>query len=99
MPPLAAPSPLAVATPASPATRYPLALTDSAGRQVTLNAPPARIVSLSAGYTEALFAIGAGPLVVGTDDFSNYPETVRGLPKVGYSRVDLEKLSIRQGIT
>ena len=33
--------------------------------------------------TEILFAIGAGSQVVGRDDFSDYPNSVQSLPKVG----------------
>ena len=42
-------------------------------RQVTLDAKPVRIVSLSPTATEDLFAIGAGKQVVAVDDQSNYP--------------------------
>lgn len=45
--------------------------------------PPQRIVSLSPGITEILFAIGAGDRVVGVTDFCNYPEKAKSLPKVG----------------
>jgi cobalamin transport system substrate-binding protein len=40
---------------------------------VTLEAQPTRIVSLSPAVTEMLFAIGAGDQVVAVDEFSNYP--------------------------
>ena len=42
-----------------------------------------RIVSLVPSLTEILFAIGAGPSVVGVDSFSNYPPDVEKLPRVG----------------
>jgi iron complex transport system substrate-binding protein len=45
--------------------------------------PPQRIVSLSPGITEILFAIGAGDRVVGVTDFCNYPEKAKSLAKVG----------------
>ena len=44
---------------------------------------PQRIVSLSPGITEILFAIGAGDRVVGVTDFCNYPEKAKSLTKVG----------------
>ena len=47
---------------------YPVTVGD-----LTLDAQPMRIVSLSASATEMLFAIGAGPQVVAVDDYSNYP--------------------------
>ena len=46
-------------------------------------AAPQRIVSLVPAITETLFAIGAGPRVVGVGSFDTYPPEVRGLPRVG----------------
>lgn len=50
---------------------------------LSLNAYCERIVSLSPGVTEILFAIGAGDQVVGVTQFCNYPEEANNLPKVG----------------
>jgi iron complex transport system substrate-binding protein len=47
---------------------------EAANGTVTIDAEPARIVSLSPTATEMLYAIGAGDQVVAVDDFSNYPE-------------------------
>jgi iron complex transport system substrate-binding protein len=53
------------------------------------SAPPAtrgaRVVSLAPGITDALFAIGAGGLLVGRSDFCDYPEQALHLPRVGTS--------------
>jgi len=49
-------------------------------------APPAkaqRIVSLVPAVTEMLFAIGAGPQVVGVSSYDHFPPEVEKLPKVG----------------
>ena len=43
------------------------------GGMWTLDSVPQRIVSLSPAATEILFAIGAGPQVVATDNWSTYP--------------------------
>jgi iron complex transport system substrate-binding protein len=43
----------------------------------------ARIVSLSPSTTETLFAVGAGPLVVGRSRFCDYPPEATKLPAVG----------------
>ena len=52
-----------------------------------------RIVSLAPHLTEQLFAAGAGHLVVGAVDYSDYPPEARSLPSLGQSgRVDLEAL-------
>jgi iron complex transport system substrate-binding protein len=42
-----------------------------------------RVVSLSPSTTEAAFAIGAGPQVVGRSRYCNYPPEVTKLPQVG----------------
>ncbi len=79
---------------ASPATitAFPFTLTGSDGTSVRLTKPPERIVSLSPGTTETLFAIGAGGAVVAVDRFSDYPEAARALPKVEYTRPNVESL-------
>jgi iron complex transport system substrate-binding protein len=58
----------------------------SAPLTVAAAQPPAaakRIVSLVPSLTEILFAIGAGPAVVGVDSFATYPPDVTKLPRVG----------------
>ena len=42
-----------------------------------------RLVSLSPAITETLFAIGAGPELVGVSDYCNYPEQAKKLPRTG----------------
>src|SRR3972149_6407306 len=53
------------------------------GREVTLAAPPARIVSLVPSVTEILFALGAEDRLVGVTDFCDYPPAARRKPRVG----------------
>lgn len=58
--------------------------TSDSGWAETANvSPPQRIISLSPGVTEILFAIGAGDRVVGVTDFCVFPEKAKSLPKVG----------------
>lgn len=52
---------------------YPVNVATSSG-DVTIEAKPTSIVSLSPSATEMLFAIGAGGDVAAVDLFSNYPE-------------------------
>jgi iron complex transport system substrate-binding protein len=52
---------------------FPVTVTGDDG-ELTLEAQPEAIVSLSATATEMLFAIGAGPQVEAVDATSNYPE-------------------------
>jgi iron complex transport system substrate-binding protein len=63
-----------------------LALVWSAPRaldQAGAPAPARRIVTIVPAITEALFAIGAGPQVVGVGSFDAFPPEVRQLPSVG----------------
>ncbi len=55
--------------------------------------PPQRIVSLTPHITEMLFAIGAGNQVVATDQASDYPDSVKQLPRVAnYQSLNQESL-------
>ncbi len=72
-------APTATAAPAA----APIVLTDGLGRTVSLPAPAQRVVSLSPGNTEILFAIGAGPQVVGRDAYSDYPEEAKKVADIG----------------
>jgi len=72
-----------------------ITVTDGLNRTVTLTAPAIRIVSLAASNTEILYSIGAGSLVVGRDEFSDYPAEAKNLPSVGGSmgKYDLEAIA------
>jgi iron complex transport system substrate-binding protein len=59
--------------------------TDDAGREITLEGTPQRIVSLAPSNTEILFAVGAGSQVVGRDEFSDYPEEAKAIESIGGS--------------
>jgi len=61
---------------------FPVEVTDSAGNAVKLELPPQHIVSLSAGHTEILYAIGAGDQVTAVDNTSDCPSAANELPKV-----------------
>jgi iron complex transport system substrate-binding protein len=70
-------------SPQATPTATALTFTDGLGRQVTLNGPAQRIVSLAPSNTEILFAIGAGKQVVGRDQLSDFPEEAKGIPDIG----------------
>jgi iron complex transport system substrate-binding protein len=68
-------------------------LTDSTGQVTVLQTPAQRIVSLAPHLTEIVFAAGAGRLLVGTMDYSDYPEAAKGIPRIGsYNRVSYESI-------
>lgn len=78
---------------AAPAQAGGVQVVDDAGQTLELLHPPQRIVSLAPHLTELLFAVGAGPQVVGADSASDFPPQVRSLPRVGdASRVNFERL-------
>ena len=61
----------------------PVTVVDDFGRNVTLSKLPQRIVSLSPGNTEILFALGLGSKVVGVTKFCDYPPQVPERVKKG----------------
>lgn len=66
---------------------------DDAGRTVTLPQPAHRIVSLAPSITDALFAAGAGPYVVGTTRYSNHPAEAKKIAIIGdATMLDLERI-------
>lgn len=86
----------AVCTAAAAAGTAPTAvrtLTDDSGRAVTVRPPPLRIVSLSPGGTEMLFAAGAGAQVVATVEYSDVPAEAKRVARIGDAvSIDLERL-------
>lgn len=62
---------------------FPVVITDAAGRQVRLTAPPRRIVSLAPSATELLFDLGAGDRIVGDTTACDWPPRAALLPHIG----------------
>ena len=87
-----APSQQATATAAATAAAFPATVTDFQNRSVTVPKRPERIVSIGPSITEFLFALGAGPRVVGVDDFSDEPAAANQIDKVGGIKVNFEKV-------
>src|ERR1700732_253557 len=68
-------------------------VSDDVGRQVTVRDPPLRIVSLTPGATEMLFAAGAGEQVIATVEYSEEPPAPRRSARIGdVAAVDMERL-------
>ena len=62
-------------------------------KQAVLTSKPQRIVSMSPGNTEIVFALGAGDRVVGVTSYSDYPEEAKTKPTIGgYHAPDVEKI-------
>ena len=58
-------------------------LTDDRGRQVVLDRPVLRVVTLLPSLTETVCELQACDRLVGTDRYSNWPASVLALPKLG----------------
>jgi len=67
----------------APAWAQVVSVVDDRGRRIELPAPPQRIVSLLPSLTETVCALQACTRLVATDRFSNWPDSVRALPKLG----------------
>lgn len=66
---------------------------DILGREITLDAPPARIIPLAPSLTEILYFLGLGDRVVGVTKHSTYPEEALHKPRVGsYVDLNVEKI-------
>jgi iron complex transport system substrate-binding protein len=63
-------------------------------------APARRIISLAPNLTELTFTAGAGEKLVGVDQYSDFPEAARAIPRIGDAfRVDFERvLSLRPDV-
>jgi iron complex transport system substrate-binding protein len=71
-------------TPAASAPPSPrIAIVDDIGARVALTAPARRIVSLSPGATELLFAAGAGDRIVATVTGADEPAAARRIERIG----------------
>jgi iron complex transport system substrate-binding protein len=66
---------------------------DALGREVTLEAPPQRLIGLAPSITEILYYLGLGDRVVGVTQFSSYPPEAALKPKVGtYVNLNVERI-------
>ncbi|MEW6226666.1 MAG: ABC transporter substrate-binding protein [Bacillota bacterium] len=75
------------------ALTYPLTVTDSFGRQITIHEKPERFISLAPSNTEILFALRLAQEVVGVTTFCNYPPEAKDKEKVGgFSDPNIEKI-------
>ena len=72
-----------VEAPVAPSASFPVTVTDDAGREVTMEAKPERIVSLAPANTEILYSLGVLDRVVGVTTYDDYPPEVSTVEKVG----------------
>ena len=75
-----------------PADAASLTIVDDAGRSVTLDGPPKRIMTLTPGNTEILFALGAEDRIVAVDQWSDFPPAAKAKPHVAPLHPSLEQV-------
>lgn len=64
-------------------TSYPLTITDSFDREVTIESEPKRIISLAPAITEIVYALGKGDNLIARTDYCDYPEEVANIESIG----------------
>ena len=76
---------LLVVAAAACSTRAPTrsAAVDDFGDTLRVSAPPQRIVSLNPATTELVFALGAGPRLVGRTTYDSWPDSAKFVPDLG----------------
>ncbi|HJS20930.1 MAG TPA: cobalamin-binding protein [Anaerolineales bacterium] len=74
---------LTACAPQATPTAAALTFTDGLGREVKLDGPAQRVVSLAPSITEVLFAVGAGSQIVGRDELSDYPAEAQSVASIG----------------
>lgn len=81
----------------APAAAFPVTVTDDAGREVTIDAEPQRIVSLAPANTEIVYALGLLDRLVGVTTYDDYPAEVADIDKMGdFVTPNLEAITAAQ---
>ena len=71
---------------------FPMTMTDATGKEITLEAPPERIISLIPSNTEILFHLGLNDKIVGVNDYDDYPAEAAEKEKVGSMEFNIEQI-------
>ena len=74
-------------------TIYPVKITDSYGKEVTLDKEPKKVISVAPNISEIIFDLGAGEKLVGRTNYCDYPQEVTSVESIGTMRTpDIEKI-------
>lgn len=74
------------------ATKYPLTIKDCRGKSITIAREPKRIISISPGTTEIVFALGLESRIIGVTTYCNYPAQAKKKPKIGDMTTSTERI-------
>lgn len=69
---------------------FPVTVTDSSGKEVTIDEEPETMVSLLPSNTEIIFELGAGDRLIGVSEYCNYPAETADIDVVGAQDLDAE---------
>jgi len=70
-----------------------ITLPQANGETLTLTAPASRIITLAPNLAELVFAAGAGERLKAVVEYSDFPEQVKQIPRIGDAfRIDLERI-------
>lgn len=70
-------------SPVEEISHYPITITDSYDRKITIENEPERIISIAPSITETIFALDSGDKLVGRTDYCKYPEEVENIESIG----------------
>lgn len=74
-------------------TIYPVKITDSYGKEVTLDKEPKKVISVAPNISEIIFDLGSGEKLVGRTNYCDYPQEVTSVESIGTMRTpDIEKI-------
>jgi len=71
---------------------FPVTITDGVNNEITIEKAPESIVSLMPSNTETLFALGLADVIVGVNDFDDYPPEVAEVDKIGGQEFNVEAI-------
>lgn len=75
-------------------TTYPLTVTDSNNKSVTIEKEPAKVVSVAPNITETIYTLGMGNKLVGRTDYCDYPAEVSKVASIGTLKTpNIEKIT------
>lgn len=74
-------------------TQYPVTVTDSDAKKLTIDSEPMKIISMAPNITEMIYQLGLESKLIGRTDYCDYPKEVSKIASVGTLREpNIEKI-------